>query len=161
MKNYHIIIFSILFFVLCGCNVPDIKKGSEQNTKQTIIYDFGENEHFNVNEISNSSFLNQTNEEPGFDTAKECVLYYLEGLRELDINKMLSAFVWNTQAEVLDLDNYIEYTYSYSLTSSYPVFPNKHPFLLSLNLERKRERIILGITSSVYSFLTQDRKSVV
>ena len=35
----------------------------------------------------------------GFDTPEDAVLYYLAGLKNLDIEQMLGAFAWETQAE--------------------------------------------------------------
>ena len=37
-------------------------------------------------------------EGPGFDTPEDAVLYYLAGLKNLDIEQMLGAFSWETQA---------------------------------------------------------------
>lgn len=38
----------------------------------------------------------------GFDTPEEAALYYVAGLKNLDLEQMLSAFAWETQAERYD-----------------------------------------------------------
>ena len=43
-------------------------------------------------------------EGPGFDTPEEALACYMEGLKNLDFEQMLSAFAWETQAEHYSID---------------------------------------------------------
>ena len=76
-------------------------------------------------------------EEEGFSTPEEALSYYMEGLRNLDFDQMLSAFAWETQMEHYDFKAYFERTMSYSPTMR-PRMPSVNDFMFSANVNMLR-----------------------
>ena len=80
-------------------------------------------------------------EGPGFDTPEDAVLYYLAGLKNLDIEQMLGAFSWETQAahysfrDLLLRNKGIEPTYV-------PGMPFDGGFSTAANVENMRNQTI-------------------
>ncbi len=90
----------------------------------------------------------------GFATPEEALTCYMEGLRDLDFEKMLSAFAWETQMEHYDFQKYFERLQVYQPTMR-PRMPSVNGFMFSANVNvvrfyqadliyRSVERYILG-----------------
>ena len=73
----------------------------------------------------------------GFDTPEAAVACYLEGLKNLDFERMLDAFAWETQAEHFSVEAQIQRMRVYS-TSVKPRFPSADAFLVAANLHAIR-----------------------
>ena len=76
-------------------------------------------------------------EGPGFDTPEEALTCYVEGIKELDFEKILSAFAWETQASHYSVKKQIERARSFSVSMK-PRIPSDHPFAVTANLESLR-----------------------
>ena len=88
-------------------------------------------------------------EGPGWDTPEEAVLYYLEGLKEQDLDKMIGAYAVETYVDSFDMAAQIGRIGVFTM-SMMPRMPNTGSLLRSINIEdRKRE-----IVQSVYLQLT-------
>lgn len=76
-------------------------------------------------------------EGPGFDTPEDALTCYVDGIRELDFEKILSSFAWETQISHYTLEKQFARTKTYS-TSTKPRIPSVHPFVTAANLESLR-----------------------
>ncbi len=91
-------------------------------------------------------------EGPGFASPEEAVSCYLEGLKELDFERMLSAFSWETQAEHYSVKLRMEQLKGTN-PSRRPRMPSFHPFLVSANLHSIRVEQIDSIYRSLEAYL--------
>ena len=69
----------------------------------------------------------------GFATPEEALTCYMEGLKNLDFEKMMSAFAWETQMEHYDLQAYFERVMAYQPTMI-PRMPSVNDFMFSANV---------------------------
>ncbi|MBQ6174850.1 MAG: hypothetical protein IJK28_09515 [Clostridia bacterium] len=88
----------------------------------------------------------------GFDTPEAAVTCYLEGLRDLDLDRMLGAFAWETQVEHFDIKAYYGRMHAY-LPTMVPHLPDTDPFLRRLNLEQIRSQQITAIVYSLEAYV--------
>ena len=90
----------------------------------------------------------------GFATPEEALTCYMEGLRNLDFEQMLSAFAWETQMEHYDFKAFFERVGTYQPTM-HPRMPSVNDFMFSANVNiirfyqadliyRSLEQYILG-----------------
>lgn len=91
----------------------------------------------------------------GFDTPEAAVTRYLEGLRDLDFERMLSAFAWETQAERCDLKARILYTRSI-FPAMIPKYPSDSAFLRQINMEQLRAQQINLISLAFQRYVLGD-----
>lgn len=91
-------------------------------------------------------------EGPGFDSPEEALACYMEGLKNLDFNQMLSAFAWETQMEHYSVLSRIEYTRTW-YQNLHPRMPSLNSFLFSVNLNDLRSSQIDLITRSVEAYI--------
>ena len=93
----------------------------------------------------------------GFGTPEEALTCYMEGLKNLDFEQMLSAFAWETQMAHYDFKAYFERIRAYQPTMR-PRMPSTNDFMFSANVNilrfnqadliyRSLEQYILGIDS--------------
>ena len=93
----------------------------------------------------------------GFSTPEEALICYMEGLRNLDFDQMLSAFAWETQMKHYDFKAFFERTGAYQPTMR-PRIPSVNDFMFSANVNilrfyqadliyRSLEQYILGENS--------------
>lgn len=94
----------------------------------------------------------------GFDTPEEAVLYYLEGLKNLDFGQMLRAFAWETQAEHYAVDENLRRISAY-LPSIKPRLPGDSEFIRTANLYSLRTVQIDAIYQAMEYCLLQDHYS--
>ena len=73
----------------------------------------------------------------GFDTPEAAVSCYMEGLKNLDFEQMLSAYAWETQAEHYSVEANMSRMQAYS-PAEYPRMPAVNDFLKTANLEALR-----------------------
>ena len=73
----------------------------------------------------------------GFDTPEDAVRYYLEGLRNLDVQQMLGAFAWETRMSRFSVENYYYWLNSYSPTMI-PRYLPENEMISTANLEAIR-----------------------
>ena len=89
----------------------------------------------------------QKYEGEGFNTPEEAVLYYLNGLKNFDIEQMLKAFAWETKIKRLSVEKF------YDRMGAYIRFrgnmPSKNKFLFSVNINQSRADIINEIYRAV------------
>ena len=69
----------------------------------------------------------------GFATPEEALTCYMEGLKNLDFEQMLSAFAWETQMEHYSFQTYFERIRAYQL-SMRPRMPSTNSFMFSANV---------------------------
>lgn len=87
-------------------------------------------------------------DEPGFDTPEAALVSYVEGLKNQDLDQMLNAFGFKTQAAHMSFLRTLDRTGAYS-TSICPAFPEGLAVTDSLNAEIARSR---AVTSLKYAF---------
>jgi len=85
-----------------------------------------------------------TYEGPGWDTPEEAVLYYLEGLREQDLGKMIGAYAIETYIDHFDLSALLARMRAYAPTMS-PRLPNTGGLVRAINIEERKSEIVRGI----------------
>ena len=88
--------------------------------------------------------------EVGFDTPEEALIFYLEGLRDSDLEKMISAFALETLIENYNLEAQIE-----RIGGAYGQFleirmPNSNDFITAMNLESRRGGVVSGIITQYF-----------
>jgi len=91
-----------------------------------------------------------TYEGPGWDTPEEAVLYYLEGLKEQDIGKMIGAYAVETYIDHYDLGAVLARLHGYT-PGLVPRLPNTSDLLRALNIEARKNEIVYGIFSQMIS----------
>ena len=101
---------------------------------------------------SSSGSLTVDPEHGRFATPEEAALRYLEGLREFDLDKMLSAGDWETLESHRTLDRTLARLRSYSLVTL-PSFPRDGGLLSALNVEQHRSTIAGVIRRSMLCYL--------
>ena len=95
-------------------------------------------------------------EGPGFDTPEEALTCYMEGLKNLDFEQMLSAFAWETQVEHISPEAYIGRLKAYSPVTI-PRMPVNNDFMSGLTLNALRGQQVTSIYRAVeYYILTSD-----
>ena len=86
----------------------------------------------------------------GFDTPEAALTCYMEGIKNLSFEQMLSAFAWETQIEHFDFKAYFERSRMYS-PSMRPRMPSENDFMLSADVNITR----FHQTSLIYRSLEQ------
>jgi len=76
----------------------------------------------------------------GFDTPEEAMIAYLEGLRDSDLDRMMSAFAIETYILNYDLEYIVDRLGSYMITLT-PRMPNTNEFITAINVEHRRGEI--------------------
>ena len=99
-----------------------------------------------------SSIVHRKYEGQGFKTPEDAVRCYIEGLKNLDIEQMLSAFAWETQAEHYSLEAVMRRIKSYS-PAMRPRIPSLNNFVVSANLLLMRSTQINSIYMSLEAFI--------
>ena len=94
-------------------------------------------------------------EGPGFDTPEAAITCYLEGLKNLDFEQMLSAFAWETQISHYDFNAYYDRIKAY-MPSAKPRMPSVNDFMLSANLHELRSAQIDAIYRSLEVYILSD-----
>jgi len=89
-------------------------------------------------------------EGPGWDTPEEAVLYYLEGLKEQDIDKMIGAYAVESYIDRFDLIALITRISAYS-PSMVPRMPNTGDLLRAINIEARKNEIVQSILLQIGS----------
>ena len=92
-------------------------------------------------------------EGPGFSSPEEAVRFYLEGLKEQNLEKMLQAFAYETWAQHFDFEEYATYNRSMSKRSG-TLFPEKTDFLIAMEAQNQRAKINEQITNSMLYYMT-------
>ncbi len=91
----------------------------------------------------------------GFDTPEAAVACYLDGLKNLDYEQMLSAFAWETQMEHYSVQRSASRFQSY-FSPMIPRMPMSNDFLSGLNLYSVRSYQTNRIYQSLESFILGD-----
>ena len=91
-------------------------------------------------------------EGPGFDTPEEALTRYMEGLKNLDFEQMLSAFAWETQAEHYSIEKVINRLKGYT-KSLIPRIPFLNDFMLDVNTEVIRSAQIDMIYDALEAYI--------
>ena len=92
----------------------------------------------------------------GFDTPEDAVMNYLEGLKELNLTKILQSFAIETRAEKQTLTNTLYWRRTYD-PMIIPQFPEDESGLLNdLNTELIKDEIITALTRSMFLYLHPD-----
>ncbi len=91
-------------------------------------------------------------EGPGFSTPQEAITCYLEGLKNLDFEQMLSAFAWETQASHYDVGLYQKRLKAYA-PSVKPRMPSFNDFMRSATLHEIRSFQVDLIYQSLEAYI--------
>ena len=92
----------------------------------------------------------ETYEGPGWDTPEDAVLHYLEGLKEQDLDQMISAYAVETCIDRFDLEAMLMRFGAYHL-SFIPCMPNSSSFLREVNMEARKGEIERSILYQITS----------
>ena len=104
--------------------------------------------------LDNEAQENNDFELPGFDTPEEALTAYLEGLRDSDLDRMLSAFAIEVMAENYDFAAMLERLQVYSPSLTFRM-PNANDLALAMNVEARRSEVVHSIIMQQLS-LTED-----
>ncbi|MCL1855474.1 MAG: hypothetical protein FWF86_07045 [Clostridia bacterium] len=85
-----------------------------------------------------------TYEGPGWDTPEDAVTYYLEGMKEQDIGKMIGAYAVETYIDHFNFGAQLARIGVYSM-SEVPRMPNAGNLLRSINIEARKHEIAQSI----------------
>ena len=91
-------------------------------------------------------------EGPGFDTPEEALTCYMEGLKNLDFEQMLSAFAWETQAEHYSFEKFFNRIKTYAQYIK-PRIPFINDFMLAVNTEEIRAAQIDMIYNALEAYI--------
>lgn len=83
-------------------------------------------------------------EGPGWDTPEDAVSFYLEGLKEQDLGKMISAYAVETYVGHFDLQAHLARIKSYFMTMV-PRMPNSNGMFRAVNVEARKSEIVQSI----------------
>gem|GEM_PF-1352775 len=96
-----------------------------------------------------TAFSENKTEGDGFDSPEDAVKAYLEGLRDGDLPRMISAFAIESYVENFKIESFIMW---YPYTTGYVIEPNANEFVASLNVETHR-RYVTDMIMNQYLFL--------
>ncbi len=88
----------------------------------------------------------------GFDTPEDAVTCYMNGLKNLDFEQMLSAYAWETLASHYSVEKYIEWTKSYS-PGRFPRIPAANDFMVSATLHALHASEVRMIYNSLEAYI--------
>ena len=91
-------------------------------------------------------------EGPGFDTPEDAVACYMNGLKNLDFEQMLSAYAWETLASHYSVEKHIQRIQAYSPTS-YARIPATNDFMVSATLHALRAAEVRMIYNALESYI--------
>ena len=91
----------------------------------------------------------------GFATPEEALTCYMEGLKNLDFEQIMSAFAWETQMEHYDLRVYLERIMAYQPTMR-PRMPSVNEFMFSANVNVLRFNQADLIYRSIEAYILGD-----
>lgn len=94
-------------------------------------------------------------EGPGWETPEAAVEMYLEGLREQDIAKMISAYAVETYVDHFDLQALLTRIGAYT-TGMSPRLPNANPLLRDINVEARKNEIMQSIVLQLSAICTPE-----
>jgi len=89
-------------------------------------------------------------EGPGWDTPEDAVLHYLEGLKDQDLDKMISAYAVETCIDHFDLKALLARVKAYTLGMT-PRMPNSSNLLREINIEARKNQIVHSILFQITS----------
>ena len=141
------------FCTKCGCKKPDelicpgCQKAYPIDTDALYCGDCG-------TKLREDAVPYYRYEGPGFDTPEEAVAFFLEGLKNVDFEKMLRAFAWETQEEHYALYAYINWSKSY-MPSNRPGMPILCA-LKSANINAMRAQQIDSIYRALEKYILRD-----
>ena len=98
-----------------------------------------------------SEVYRDTYELDGFDSPEAAVIYFLDGLKNLDFEQMLDAYAWETRNSRYSMD--LQVWYDRTFSDGTPWFPGADPFIRRINLESVRENEAKFIHTSLDRFL--------
>ena len=97
-----------------------------------------------------------TYEGPGWDTPEDAVLVYLEGMKEQDLYKMISAYAVETHIDHFDLQAQLERIRAYTI-SMIPRMPNSTNLLWGINVEARKNEIVQSILLQMSTLCLYER----
>ena len=101
----------------------------------------------------------KTYEGPGWDTPEEAVLVYLEGLRDQDLDKMISAYAVETHIDHFDMQAQLERVRGYTM-SMVPRMSNSTDLIRSINVETRKNAIVQSILTQLTSICLHGEKAM-
>jgi len=90
----------------------------------------------------------------GFDTPEAAIRAYLEGLRDSDLDRMISAFAVERSAENLDFEAYVEWLQIYTPEMG---MPNVNELVTAMNVETRRAHVVDMITQQYFLLCFPER----
>ncbi len=94
-------------------------------------------------------------EGPGFGTPEDAAKAYLTGLRDQDIDAMVSTFAVESYAEHYNFEAYLKRLNAYTPVMEMP-FPNTSGYTRQMNIESRRSRIVNQILDQYTQFHAPD-----
>ena len=90
----------------------------------------------------------------GFNSPEEAVRCYLDGLKNFDIERMLSAFAWETQVRHYQWEAFLKRIHVYLSTASLRI-PSTNDFLFYANVHARRAEVVNEIYRSIEEYIFQ------
>ncbi|MBR5962028.1 MAG: hypothetical protein IKZ98_13680 [Clostridia bacterium] len=142
------------FCIKCGAKKPEAiicpNCGAEYSFDSGVVYCGNCGTKLQQSIISAVKY-----EGDGFDTPEEALACYMEGLKNLNFEQMMSAFAWETQVEHYDLQVYLERIGAYQPTM-YPRMPSVNDFMFSANVNTVRFMQAVLIYRAVEAYILGD-----
>ncbi len=144
MKRLLGLLFCLLL-LLSSCTVQppasDEAKDVEPPTAETVV-------------PGDESFRYESD---GFDSPEAAVLYFLDGLKNLNFEQMLDAYAWETRISRFSAEEYLRYISTF--TSGTAWLPGSEDIIRQLNLETMRaEEANILYRSILLNFLPEEQR---
>jgi len=160
MRKYITLIFAIAVLIFAtGCNSEsnttpntepneletpgDVGMSTTEETGEDAEEDVATETDSRESENFVETSILPLERQQGFDTPEDAVVAYLEGLRDLDFDRMIDAFAVEVIIEHYDLESSLNRIRLYD--STFAMLPNANEFATTLNIEMRRNRIITWI----------------
>lgn len=91
----------------------------------------------------------------GFDTPEAALACYMEGLKNLDFEQMLSAFAWETQIDHYSFDAYFKRIKAYQPTMI-PRIPSVNGFMRDANVAALQSNQVIYLYRSIENYILME-----
>ena len=95
----------------------------------------------------------------GFDTPEDAVACYMNGLKNLDFEQMLSAYAWETLASHYSVEKFLQRIKAY-IPTSYVRMPAANDFMVSATLHSLRAAEVRMIYNALEAYISFIRKKL-
>ena len=130
-------IMTVMLIICCGC-----------------ADEISEKEKTEMPQPAEAVTIRSGYEGEGFDTPEEAVLYFLDGLKNLDYEQMLDAYAWETRISHYSMEEKFRQDRMFAPGDVW--LPGSDDFTHALNLAALRDGEAGYIARSIQSFLLDD-----